>query len=133
MKIVSTKVQKIGISKLFSGYDTSTCCSRIRVTLNPLNGVVKDKQGSRAGTYQKASELINNRSYWNQIDGNNALWWDIITNVWMIGSSSNLGSDTGGIHSAQDSACPTSDNLFKYYDGDEWNLAPINSFSIQCV
>ena len=44
------------------------CCSRIGVT---LNGVVKDKQGQygRAGTYQKASGLINNRSYWNKIDG----------------------------------------------------------------
>ena len=110
------------------------CCSRIRVT---LNGVVKDEHGSRAGTYQKASELINNRSYWNQIDGNNALWWDIITNVWMIGSSSNLGSYTGGIHSAQDSVCPTSDNLFKYPIGSgnsaKWPIAHINSVSIQCV
>ena len=110
------------------------CCSRIRVT---LNGVVKDIKGISAGIYQKASELINNRSYWNQIDGNNALWWDIITNVWMIGSSSNLGSDTGGIHSAQDSACPTSDHLFKYPIGSvnsaKWPIAPINSVSIQCV
>ena len=54
--------------KLFSGYGTSMCCSRIRVT---LNGVVKDKQGQYgiAGTYQKAIGLINNRSYWNHIDG----------------------------------------------------------------
>ena len=56
------------------------CCSRIRVT---LNGVVKDKQSSRAGTYQKASGLINKRSYWNQIDGDEALWWDITINVWL--------------------------------------------------
>ena len=74
---------------IFSGYGTSMCCSRIRVT---LNGVVKDKQGKLAGTYQKASGLINNRSYWNKIDGDHALWWDIIANVWNIGSSSNIGS-----------------------------------------
>ena len=106
------------------------CCSRIRVT---LNGVVKDKQGGCVGIYQKASELINGRSYWNQINGDSALWWDDISNEWTIGSSSKLGSKIGGIHSVQDSACPTSDNLFKYYDGVEFNLAPINSVSIQCV
>ena len=109
------------------------CCSKIRVT---LNGVVKDKQGSRAGTYQKASGLINNRTYWNEVDGEDALWWDKINNIWMLGDSSDLGSDIGGIHSAQDSACPNSDNLFKYnHSNDEigYRLAPINTVSIQCA
>ena len=106
------------------------CCSRISVT---LNGVVKDKWGSKAGTYQKASGLINNRSHWNQIDGDQALWYDITTNTWLIGSSSKLGSNIGGIESVQDTACPTSDNLFKYADSGKWPLAPINSVSIQCV
>ena len=110
------------------------CCSRIRVT---LNGVVKDKQGSRAGTYQKASTLINNRWYWNHINGDVALWYVNEDNYWMIGSSSNLGNDYGGITTAQDSACPTSDNQFKYTIGSgesaQWPLAPINSVSIQCV
>ena len=118
------------ILKLFSGYGTSMCCSRMRVT---INGVVKDKQGEIAGTYQKGNELINNRSYWNKIDGDQALWWDNITNTWMFGESSVLGSNTGGIVSVQDSACPTSDNLFKYADGEKFVLAPINSVSIQCV
>ena len=49
-----------------------------------------------------------------------------------MGSSSDVGSNFGGIESAKDSACPTSDNQFKYVD-DEWRLAPINSVSIQCV
>ena len=107
------------------------CCSRIRVT---LNGVVKDEQSSKAGTYQKGSGLINNRSHWNQIDGGDALWYDIINNKWTFGSSSDLGSNISGIKSVQDTACPTRDNLFKYYDGDEWHLeSSINSVSIQCV
>ena len=108
------------------------CCSRIRVT---LNGVAKDKRGQygRAGTYQKASTLINNRWYWNHINGDIALWYDNINNVWIIGYSSDLGSNTGGIASAQDSACPTSDNLFEYWNSDEFVLAPINTISIQCV
>ena len=104
------------------------CCSRIRVT---LNGVVKEKQRGRAGTYQKSSELTSNRSYWNKIDGEYALWWDIIVNSWTIGRLSDLGSNLGYIKSVQDSACPTSNNRFKYSWG--WTLAPINSLSIQCV
>ena len=106
------------------------CCSRIRVT---LNGVVKDKQSSRAGTYQKASGLSNNRSYWNHIDKDYALWWDNSNNNWKIGDSSDLGSNTGAIASVQDTACPTSDNLFEYVNGGKFILAPINSVSIQCV
>ena len=110
------------------------CCSRMRVT---INGVVKDKQGEIAGTYQKGNELINNRSYWNKIDGDEALWWDITINVWLIGESIDLGSNYGGIGSVQDSACPTtSDNQFKYnHSNDEpgFRSAPINSVSIQCV
>ena len=109
------------------------CCSRIRVT---LNGVVKDKQSRIAdGTYQKASGLSNNRSYWNHIDKDYALWWNKINNKWMMGSSSDVGSNFGGIESAKDSACPTSDNLFKYADvvAGVFVLAPINSVSIQCL
>ena len=112
------------------------CCSRIRVK---LNGDVKDKQSHRAGIYQKASELINKRSYWNQINGTNALWYSIIDNGWIIGSSSNLKSDISAITSAQDSACPTSENLFFYvigemsaHDYEEWIFAKNNSVSIQC-
>jgi len=114
------------------GYGTSICCSRIRVT---LSGVVKDKQGRFAGTYQKASGFINNRSHWIKNDGEDALWYDIINNNWKIGFSSDLGSDIGGISSVQDAACPTSGNLFKnsYGAANKWKLAPINSVSIECV
>ena len=106
------------------------CCSRIRVT---LNGVVKDIHGRFSdGTYQKASSLINNRSYWNKIDGDQAFWWSKIHNKWVIGSPRILGFNRGFIYLVQDSACPTSDNLFKYADGG-FHLAPINSVSIQSV
>ena len=148
------------------------CCSRIRVT---LNGVVNDKWGSKAGTYQKASGLINKRSHWKRADkvtcgrhsapsckecpngngaswcngecmwkndecqsdpsstGGLALWYDIIANNWMIGPSSDLGSNGGYIYSVQETACPNSENLFKYWNSSEFLLAPINSVSIQCV
>ena len=94
---------------------------------------MKDKQGRFAGTYQKASGLKNKRSYWNKIDGGDALWYVIGYNVWMIGSSSDLGSNGGNIASKQDAACPTSNNLFQWGDGVKFHLAPINSVSIQCV
>ena len=51
-----------------------------------------------------------------------------------FGDSIDLGSNIGGITSAQDSACPTSDKLFKYWNRFEGGvLEPINSVSIQCV
>ena len=131
LEIITTLIRMFDYN--FSGFGTSNCCSRIRVT---LSGVVENKQGQygRAGTYQKASGLENNRSYWNQIDGDQALWWDNSYNNWNIESSSDLGSTTADIYSVQDSSCPTSDNLFKYHIGDnEFVLAPINSVSIQCV
>ena len=106
------------------------CCSRIRVK---LNGDVKDKQSHRAGIYQKASELINKRSYWNQINGTNALWYSIIDNGWIIGSSSNLKSDISAITSAQDTACPNNENKYFYWNTNQYILASTNSISIQCV
>ena len=99
---------------MFLNFFSGMCCSRIRVT---LNGVVKDKAGGYAGTYQKASGVINNRSHW--IDGDQALWYDIIANAWTIGPSSYLGSNTGSIKSVQDTACPNNNNLFRYYDGNK--------------
>ena len=100
-----------------------------------LNGGLKNKLGILAGTYKKSSELVNKRSHWNQINEDIAIWYDIINNVWMIGPSRHLGSTNGGISSVQDSACPTSPNLFQYGDVAEgkWRLVPDNSFSIQCV
>ena len=46
---------------IFSDYGTS-CCSKIRVT---LNGIAKEKEGRSAGTYQKASGLINKKFHWS--------------------------------------------------------------------
>ena len=43
-----------------------------------------------------------------------------------------LGSNTAGIKSIQDSACPISENQFKYWYGGKFHLAPNNSVSIQC-
>ena len=107
------------------------CCPRITVT---LDGIVEEKESNKAGTYQKANGSINNRSHWNQIDGDQALWYTITFNKWKIGPASNLGSDTGNINSVQDTACPTTNDLFKYWDGDEWTLeSSNNSVSIQCV
>ena len=107
------------------------CCSIIRA-------IIKDKLGrSFDGFYQKASGY----AYWNQMNNSNmnygdydgALWYDIVINVWYFGSSSDLESNIGEIHLAQHSACPVSDNQFKYFDDDKHRLAPIKSVSIQCI
>ena len=100
------------------------------------------------GTYQKGCGLVNNRSYWTQIDrvGKTiiaALWigrydgsreWD-----WIIGLEKRLGTNRGGVYSsheaARPAACPTSTNRFKYVSevGQEQPSAPANSVFIQCV
>ena len=99
-----------------------------------INGAVQEFQGGRSGVYQKARRLINDRSHWIRIDGIDALWYDnVVTNYWLIGASEDLGSDFRGINSVQDTSCPTSDNQFQYFDGNEFILAPINSVSIQCI
>ena len=108
----------------------SVCCSRIEVI---LDGDVQVTQGSRSGIYQRDRGLINNRNFWNQIDGGNSLWYSIRNNRWFIGSSSSLGTNTGGIFSVQAFACPTSDNFYQYVSGGEFIPAPINSVFIQCV
>ena len=99
-----------------------------------LNGVVNELHGESAGNYQKAIGLKNDRSYWNQIDGDLDLWYDNrVTNTWIIGSSADLRSDIGRIASTQESACPTSNNQFLYNDYGDWTLSSNNSVSIQCL
>ena len=111
------------------------CCSTLNVT---LNGIVDAKLGQYgiSGVFQKSSGLVNNRCYWNHTNGGHAIWYDNKeTNSWMIGQSADLGSVNRGINSAQDSACPSSENKYNYWDvqKDEFFPAPIDSVSIQCV
>ena len=63
-----------------------------------------------------------------------AIWFDIVNNSWIIGDSSNRGSNTGGIASAHDSGCPTQNGMrFNYAIGNsQWPLAPKNSVSLTC-
>ena len=129
MKIIITLINVL-FKKI--GYGTTLCCSRIQVT---LFGDVQVAQANKAGVYQKGRTFTNNRSHWNQVNGNSALWYDSrFFNVWTIGSLADLGSDIGGIFATQDTACPTTDNLYVYVtDAGEFIFAPFNSVSIQCV
>ena len=109
--------------KHFSAYGTS-CCSRIRVR---LDGVVKEQQFAKIGTYQKASGLIFNKFHWTMIGGNSkcdcggnlSIWYNNVRNIWSIGPSNSLGSDIRGLGTIREAECPTSTNRYKYYNGKD--------------
>ena len=124
----------------FACFSDRSCCSEIRVTINA--GI----QGGRSGIYYKANGLVNGKNHWTldvetaDTDGQHAirsLWYDIKGNGWVIGRSLNFGSSwVFGIKSVEDAPCPTtSGNTFKYYSakGHRWNVAPVDSISIQCA
>ena len=90
-------------------------------------------QSSRQGKYRIENDLVNGRKHWTSLDGNQAIWCDNLTNVWMIGPSSDRGSKIGGIMSIHDSGCPTQNGMrYKYYNGNSFSLAPKNSVSLTC-
>ena len=108
------------------------CCSEIKIV---LIGHVLEKQSRFQGTYRIENDLENGRKHWTSLDGMQAIWFDnLVSNSWMIGSSSNRGSNSGGIHSAHDSGCPTQNGMrFKYWNGSYPYLdAPKNSVSLTC-
>ena len=102
-----------------------------------LDGIVKEKRGQygRAGTYRKASGLINSKFHWSKIDGDRSIWYNNISNYWAIAPSSYLGSDNSGFRTIREEECPTSKNRYKYSNGTVGAvpLAPIDEFTIQCT
>ena len=100
--------------------------------------MVLEKQRSRQATYKIENHVVNNnvvngRRHWKSVDGNQAIWFDFIANVWIIGSSSDLGSSNAGIHSAHDSACPTQNGMRFKYSSSGFHVAPMNSVSLTCI
>ena len=113
-------------------YFFADCCSEIKIV---LTGDVLEKQSGFQGTYRIENDLENGRKHWTSLDGMQAIWFDnLVSNSWMIGSSSNRGSNSGGIHSAHDSGCPTQNGMrFKYLKSSgSLLLAPKNSVSLTC-
>ena len=83
-----------------------------------LKGAASTEQGVRAGIYNIAPTFVNQRVYWIQQDGNNALWY--VNGRWMIGSKGSLGVDNGGLSTEPTENGPLSAD-WRYYDDDKFH------------
>ena len=67
------------------------------------------------------NDKVNNRTYWISDDDKQALWYDPKNNHWKIGSKSDLGSSSGGLHSKFNAPCPDIDgNKWMFASGGKW-------------
>ena len=106
-------------------------CQTIVISLK--NGALH--QSHRQGIYQRAGK-VNGKTIWIS-SVNTALWYNVGSDDWMIGSVDNLGSDTGGIASTGNqgiSSCPynVANDVWQYLN-DGWIIADANDVSIECL
>ena len=107
-------------------------CQTIVISLK--NGALH--QSHRQGIYQRAGKVNGKTSWISSI--NTALWYNVGSDDWMIGSVDNLGSGTGGISSTGNqgqSSCPynVSNDAWKYVDNNDWIIVDANDVSIECL
>ena len=100
-----------------------------------LNNEALAKQSERQDTY-RLSEKINGKPSWKS--GTQAIWYYPRYNQWIMGSISNIGTNTGGIYSFvlnTEYVCPQQvpKDKWKYYDGSKWKEVNSNDFSFQCT
>ena len=62
-----------------------------------LNGVASNMHGSKQGIYSLGEKLVNSYPFWEQQNGNNALWFVKTYRLWMVGPKIHLGQTNGGI------------------------------------
>ena len=98
-----------------------------RTEINPLNLVVKlkggakDAQSSRAGTYILGPKTVNEKSYWLQDPGTNAIWY--YKGDWNIANHRYLGSHQASIYSSEDVAGPQEATTWQYYNQRKWIIS----------
>ena len=80
-----------------------------------LNNETKDAQGSRAGNYILAPNMVNGKKYWLQNGGTDAMWY-CKNGLLAIGLQSNIGIGgcTCGLHAPGDSTGPETETGWKY-------------------
>ena len=89
---------------------------------------IKEKHGSRAGRYERSSDINKKPSYKM---GDVAIWYNELDS-WMIGSTDNLGSKYGFIYAVDDFRGLKDDkNVWKYCSGHEWKTAGTNDITVE--
>ena len=99
------------------------CCLKLKVTLQ--NGP-EIAQGLVSGDYTLNTNKINGKYYWNQDNGDWAIWYN--NNSWLMGIESNLGTDIAAIYLVTIAQCPHNVNQpWNYLNIDgEWLNADKN-------
>ena len=91
-----------------------------------VDGDVLEKHSSiYTGNYTLAEGLVNGFPYWNQQDGNNAIW-SVWSSIWLVGHKNSLGNPIGGIGVQFDIKVWPTQILdgFRYAPG--WQYASLN-------
>ena len=108
-------------------------CQTIVISLK--NGALLH-QSSEQGIYQRA-EIVNGKRSWISSSGH-ALWYNPVSDDWMIATVDYLGTDTGGISSNGNqgiSSCPYNvpNDAWEYVIDGSWIIADANDVSIECL
>ena len=98
------------------------------------NGV-ENYQNGIIGEYTMNTELVNERVYWTQDNGQNAIWVDIFGNF-VIGKKMDLGTTKCFIYTPRNVKCPIQVGnqwMFYNYNYKQWELTKENEFQIECI
>ena len=101
---------KLTLKRIF--FPSIGICRKIKVE---LSNDAYDVWPSKAGTYTLQGE-INDKMYWVQTDGTNAIWYYPKVG-WYIGPKSSLGEDKAGIYAN------TLETEFPYDETNTWRYA----------
>ena len=91
-----------------------------------LENDAKAHEGSKAGLYERASDINGKPSYRM---GNQAIWYYHKSNKWIIGSFDKLGSGSSHAHIyARNNFAGLTDerNIWMYFDRTKWKIAETN-------
>ena len=93
----------------------------------------------KGGLYFYVGE-INERKYWEQKEGNQAIWYSPDSNRkdWFIGNIDQLGTRDGDVSSWNDlsTQCPNNEknNIWKYkYENNEWIETVKDAIKFKCI
>ena len=89
-------------------------------------------QGQRSGSYEIQTEKFNDHSVWKLVDGQYVVWFNNITDQWIIGSSVGSG---GGFFSPSGFECPNevgSQWTYHVVGSDNTVLDAGNDVSVKC-
>ena len=107
------------------------CLSAVIIKMKN-ESLIKDIQGTRAGRYERSSDVNGQPSYKM---GGDAIWYNEEYKSWTIGSINELGGKTGvGIYAKDDFGGLTDvKNLWKYKFYNQWTFASTNDITVECT